>query len=496
MTALLRHSGKPGEGAVSPFHSLPPKARRELLKVAVVREEFVELTGDPLVAIVLNQLLYWTERVNDYDLLLEEEKKSQPEYNASPRHGWIYKTADELNEETMLRVSRPTMRKYLRTLVEQGWIDERSNPQDKWDKTTQYRVNLKKLQEDLFALGYALPGYSLGPIQQERDDHSEASKPVIDGENEDSTFQNISSKKDNESSKKNIETSAINVPSKEKNLPLGLKTLSSEERNLTSYTYTETTSETTNREHAQRTGAREDFSIAEEMVALWEQHICQKLTPANWRGVLQLTEERKSQLESLFSFHFQNDSRLWEQFCLRVKASPFLMGEGARRWRVSLDWILLEGNILKVLEGNFDDPKILDQTKEEAISTNREEEKAALLASIEDPVWKEWCSQLNFDFQSPDSVSLKELREIAHAKFLEVEDGKLVWVGSSDKNTLSRIEDLRLKLFPIIEKTFPNTRALRTRLCEEKTFSQCERATFAPIYPTHHQVSRIGETHA
>ncbi|MGC8483798.1 MAG: hypothetical protein ACP5OE_09170, partial [Thermodesulfobium sp.] len=54
------------------------KPHRRALKVSIVREEFVELTGDPLVAIVLNQLFYWTQRVKDFDLLLEEERTFNP----------------------------------------------------------------------------------------------------------------------------------------------------------------------------------------------------------------------------------------------------------------------------------------------------------------------------------------------------------------------------------------------------------------------------------
>ncbi|MBP9693031.1 MAG: hypothetical protein KBD90_06890, partial [Alphaproteobacteria bacterium] len=82
---------------------------------------------------------------------------------------------------------------------------------------------------------------------------------------------------------------------------------------------------------------------------------------------LQLTETRKRQLRSLLSLHFQNDVQQWEQFCERIKASPFLMGEGDRRWHVTLDWILIEDNLVKVLEGNFDDPESVQLKKSEDI---------------------------------------------------------------------------------------------------------------------------------
>ena len=98
-------------------------------KAVVLREEFVALTQDPLVAIVLNQLLYWTQRVKDFDLFLKEEQFFNPECNASPRHGWLYKTAKDLVEETMICVDRTTMRRYLKELIARGWVEQRVNPE-------------------------------------------------------------------------------------------------------------------------------------------------------------------------------------------------------------------------------------------------------------------------------------------------------------------------------------------------------------------------------
>jgi len=65
-------------------------------RVAVIREELVKLTGDAIAAVILNQLLYWTQRVDDFDELLAEEAKRNSEINVPPRHGWIYKTSEEL----------------------------------------------------------------------------------------------------------------------------------------------------------------------------------------------------------------------------------------------------------------------------------------------------------------------------------------------------------------------------------------------------------------
>jgi len=483
-----------GNISLRPSQSYPLLAAGESTRtkdtgVAIIRREFVELTGDHFSAVILNQLLYWTQRVKDFDLLLEEERSFHPECNVSPRHGWIYKTANDLNEETLLGISHPTMRKYLRLLIDQGWIDERAHPIDKWNKTTQYRVNLRKLQEDLIAIGYNLPDPYLRSFSASLSKGAypnEFQKALLLGE-ETSNVKNLHSNENpNESSLSSDHLSeeipnVRNLHSNAENLHSNVENFHSDVKNLHSYTYTETTSEIKSKEHTKDARARDlqwdsKEVFVDEAIGLWKTHIGQEV---------HLTEGREHQLQSILTHHFQNDLSQWEQFCIRIKASPFLMGEGSRRWRVSFDWILETGNILKVFEGNFDDPKVIDQKREEKSQTSLEKEISDVLASIEDPLWREWCSELNFSLQSKDSITLWELKEIANARFVEVEDGRLVWIGSSDSKVLNRIETLRLKIFPIIEKTFPNTRTLRTLLDESIPSTPQETADLTHIGENH-----------
>mgnify|MGYP003442066985 CR=1 FL=1 len=75
----------------APFPQLSVQFDEE--QVSVIRKEFVTLTGDPFSAVILNQLLYWTLRVKDFDLYLEEEADStSSEPQKSHHYGWIYKT--------------------------------------------------------------------------------------------------------------------------------------------------------------------------------------------------------------------------------------------------------------------------------------------------------------------------------------------------------------------------------------------------------------------
>lgn len=141
------------------------QTKKGKLRTSVVRECLVALTGSSRAARILDQFLYWAERVNDVDRYIQEEKarceQTGGTFDAPLTHGWIYKAAVELIDEIMLDESEQTVRKDITLLVEWGYLSQRSNPTHKWDRTIQYRVNLLKIQEDLQEIGYALEGYPL-----------------------------------------------------------------------------------------------------------------------------------------------------------------------------------------------------------------------------------------------------------------------------------------------------------------------------------------------
>ncbi len=83
------------------------------LKRAVIREEFVILTGDWVSAIVLSQFLFWLERRLDFDQFIVEEKKRNPNTIIEPTKGWIFKSCQQLEEELMGIVSAKTIRRRL-----------------------------------------------------------------------------------------------------------------------------------------------------------------------------------------------------------------------------------------------------------------------------------------------------------------------------------------------------------------------------------------------
>lgn len=147
-------------GAAAPKLMIPKKFGR-----VVVKEEFVRLTGDFAKAVILNQFVYWSERIQDIDQFLEEENKRMnaegQAVNISPQCGWIYKSAEELNEETFLGVSHQTIGRHLQALCDLGYLTWRHNPEHRWDRTKQYRVDFAKLRQDLAGIGAALDGFEL-----------------------------------------------------------------------------------------------------------------------------------------------------------------------------------------------------------------------------------------------------------------------------------------------------------------------------------------------
>lgn len=140
------------------------KRNVDKLKVAVLRESLYELTGDTWAALLLNQFVYWSARTKDTDAYIREEKAREHDADIELMHGWVYKTADEVADEIMASVSVATIRRRLDELVEKGWLERRKNPKYKWDRTYQYRANIRDIEAELQELD---PRYTLRDILKE-----------------------------------------------------------------------------------------------------------------------------------------------------------------------------------------------------------------------------------------------------------------------------------------------------------------------------------------
>lgn len=141
------------------------------IKKAVIREDLLSITNDYRKAIILNQFIYWSERVSDADKFIQKENeiaKNNGEEERELFYGWIYKTAEELADEVMLGLSASQIRRYISELVDMGYISKRNNPKYKWDRTLQYRVNLVNIAKDLKKNGYPLSDYRIEIPENEK----------------------------------------------------------------------------------------------------------------------------------------------------------------------------------------------------------------------------------------------------------------------------------------------------------------------------------------
>ena len=181
------------------------------LKRVVIKEELYSLTNDTICAIILGQLIYWQERVEDFDAFIKEEKvraeNNGIDLSIDMQNGWMYKKASDLVEECMLNVSDVTIRRYLQNLINKKYIECRNNPKYKWDKTLQYRVNLSFIISEIKKLGYdGLSGYVL-----------------LNQKNEESNLQNEGSSEQNEAAIPKTTNRDYNINKEERDKSLSKK---------------------------------------------------------------------------------------------------------------------------------------------------------------------------------------------------------------------------------------------------------------------------------
>lgn len=137
-----------------------PSNKRKLTRVPI-KEELVALTGDLVCAVLLQQLLYWVERTREFDsFLIEEQAIGVNTGETLPRYGWVYKSASDLADETMIGVTATTVRRKLLILISKGWVSERNNPALGFDRKLQYRPNLTVIRNDLAHLGFTPDRYA------------------------------------------------------------------------------------------------------------------------------------------------------------------------------------------------------------------------------------------------------------------------------------------------------------------------------------------------
>ena len=86
-----------------------------------------------------------------------------------------------------------------------------------------------------------------------------------------------------------------------------------------------------------------------EIIEAWRR-IC---VPRGAVDVRELTATRLAKLRIRIREH--PTFEWWNELFSRMAHTPFLFGQGARGWRVSLDWLLAnDTNATKILEGRYE----------------------------------------------------------------------------------------------------------------------------------------------
>jgi len=119
--------------------------------VVLIREDYLKICGDIPSATLLAIFEFWTNiRIGENEFKKQENevriKENKPllEYEE-----WIYKTYDNLINDSLKFLKRHEIVSGLKKLKELGFIETRSNPKYKWDRTIQYKLNTTNIQKSI-----------------------------------------------------------------------------------------------------------------------------------------------------------------------------------------------------------------------------------------------------------------------------------------------------------------------------------------------------------
>lgn len=100
-------------------------------------------------AIILQQIHYWLQRSN----------------NIVDGHRWIYNSAHEWQKQFPW-LTEKTIQRYLKSLVDDGWLISGNYNKAKFDRTKWYRIRYDRLDKNVQALGLSVP--TIGPDSTNR----------------------------------------------------------------------------------------------------------------------------------------------------------------------------------------------------------------------------------------------------------------------------------------------------------------------------------------
>ncbi len=121
--------------------------------MAILREDYYILCNkNHCSAMILNEFENWmnvkttNKTQEDYETMTAEQGDVSP---PSANGLWVWKSQEQLRDEMYGLFGIGVVRKSLNWLVNVGYLYRRRNPKYNWDKTYQYMLNVKQVQQEL-----------------------------------------------------------------------------------------------------------------------------------------------------------------------------------------------------------------------------------------------------------------------------------------------------------------------------------------------------------
>lgn len=128
--------------------------------IAIIRMDYVTICeGNQCAAAILNLFEYWTgikKESNKQAVIKNKIDTSDGNPATQDTELWIYKSQREMREELVQTWSETVIASATKYLIKKGYLQSRSNPNNRWDQTLQYLFIIEAVQK---AVDKAYPAF-------------------------------------------------------------------------------------------------------------------------------------------------------------------------------------------------------------------------------------------------------------------------------------------------------------------------------------------------
>ena len=267
-------------------------------KVVMTSVDLAIIIGDLEEAIVLNQVSYWLEKYREIS------------HNFKDKRYWVYNSYQKWHDDNFPFWSPKKIQRIFRSLEKKGLLLSANYNSVGFDKTKWYSINYNKLQ---------------------------AMINNYENQNKQSLLTDEQSLLIDEQSLLADEQSLL---ADEQSLLASEQSLLAGEQPIPEDTTEDTTKGTT---EGTNRGNRVDY---QEIINLYNN------TCVSFPKVFTLSETRKKAIKKkLKTYSMEDFKKLFEM----TEGSKFLKGENNWNWSANFDWLIKDSNMVKVLEGNYED---------------------------------------------------------------------------------------------------------------------------------------------